>query len=96
MADSTGCKILFEGVMGARWLLGVRRREGKTTSLVANFTSWVFVELGERMKFRGGWLPVEAYNSNRGRNGWIPGSFYFHILFFWRVCTVYVVETSYK
>ena len=57
----------LEGVLGARWLLGQARREGKTTSSVVIYTSFEFVKLGDRIKFRGRWLPVNAYDPDRGR-----------------------------
>jgi len=57
----------LDGVLRARWLLGARRREGKSTSSVVIYTSFEFVKLGERIKFRGRWLPVDPYEPDRGK-----------------------------
>ena len=57
-----------EGTMGARWLLGGARRLGKATSSIVMFFNEVW-ELGSRLKLRGRWHPLEAYDFDRGRKG---------------------------
>ncbi|KAF8444394.1 hypothetical protein BGX38DRAFT_1143634 [Terfezia claveryi] len=57
----------MQGILGARWLLARARREGKNTSSVVIYTSFEFVRLGARIKFRGKWLPVELYDPDRRR-----------------------------
>ena len=61
----------IRGVMGARWLLEGHRRIGKTTSSVVVFLNSpvsFIVQGGQmKMKVRGRWLPVEAYNFERGK-----------------------------
>ena len=53
-------------VLGARWLLGKSRREGKTTSSVVVFFDRE-VQVGPSMKIRGNRHSVEAYDWDRGR-----------------------------
>ena len=51
--------------MGARWLLGGMRRLGKATSSVVVFFDRRLA-LGNHLKVRGRWLPIEAYDFDRG------------------------------
>jgi len=54
------------GIMGARWPLGGNRRVGKATSSeVVSFNRTLAI--GSRLKMRGRWLPIVAYDFNRGR-----------------------------
>jgi len=52
--------------MGARWLVGGRRRLGKATSSVVVFFEEV-IRLGSQVRLGGRWLHVEAYDFDRGR-----------------------------
>jgi len=54
--------------MGARWLVGGRRRLGKATSSVALFFEEV-IRLGSQVRLGGRWLPVEAYDFDREEIG---------------------------
>jgi len=49
--------------MGARWLVGGRRRLGK--AVVVFFEE--VIRLGSQVRFGGRWLPVEVYDFDRGR-----------------------------
>ena len=48
--------------MGARWLLGGKRRVGKITSSVVLFFEAEVKLVGTQCRMRGRWLPCEAYD----------------------------------
>jgi len=53
------------GIMGAGWLVGGRRLEKATSSVVVFFEE--VIRLGSQVRLGGRWLPVEAYDFDRGR-----------------------------
>jgi len=53
------------GIIGARWLVGGRRRLGKATSSVVVFFDEV-IRLGGQERLGQRWLPVGAYDFDRG------------------------------
>ena len=86
----------IRGIVGARWLLGGKRRASKTTSSVVIFLSIPIsfrVQGGQAgMKVTGRWLPIDAYDFERGRKRQeLRPEWSFHSSYYVRSTQIYVV-----